>query len=78
MAQKGDLCLIEVTALLRDFQPVVHGLDGNLVDLLPLLLVMPHFLGEAVFQIILVECQIQFMTSNIEWGDRGNLILTIR
>lgn len=78
MAHKGDLGLIEVTALLRDFQPVVHGLDGHLVDLLPLLLVMPHFLGEAVFQIILVECQIQFMTSNIEWGDRGNLILTIR
>jgi hypothetical protein len=45
---------------------------------LPLLLIVLHFLGEPVSQIILVECQIQFMTSNIEWGDRGNLILTIR
>ena len=78
MAHKGDLGLIEVTALFRDLQPVVHGPDGYLVQLLPLLLIVLHFLGEAVFQIILVECQIQFMTSNIEWGDRGNLILTIR
>jgi hypothetical protein len=78
VAHKGDLGLIEVAALLRDLQPVVHGLNGHLVQLLPLLLIVLHFLGEAVFQIILVECQIQFMTSNIEWGDRGNLILTIR
>jgi hypothetical protein len=53
--------LIEVAALFRDLQPVVHGLDGHLVQLLPLLLIVLHFLGVAVVQTVTVKGQVEFL-----------------
>jgi hypothetical protein len=47
--------------LLRDLQPVVHGLDGYLVDLLPLLLIVDHFLGVAVVQTVAIKSQVEFL-----------------
>lgn len=46
-----SLGLIEVAPFLRNLQPVAHGFDVHLVYLLPLLLVMVHFLSVAVVQV---------------------------
>lgn len=40
---------------------MVHGLNCHLVDLLPLLLIVLHFLGVSVFQTFTVEGQVEFL-----------------